>query len=77
MKTLFASVVAASGLLTGCVAVPVADPGVHVSATVSGHHHPHRHARPYQGPPPRYHRDRDGDGVPNRYDRRPRNPYRY
>ena len=21
--------------------------------------------------------DRDGDGVPNRYDRRPRNPYRY
>ena len=22
-------------------------------------------------------RDRDGDGVPNRYDRRPRNPYRY
>ena len=24
---------------------------------------------------PRY--DRDGDGVPNRYDRRPNNPYRY
>ena len=22
-------------------------------------------------------RDRDGDGVPNRYDRRPNNPYRY
>ena len=22
-------------------------------------------------------RDRDGDGVPNRYDRRPDNPYRY
>lgn len=21
--------------------------------------------------------DRDGDGVPNRYDRRPNNPYRY
>ena len=24
-----------------------------------------------------YRRDRDGDGVPNRYDRRPGNPYRY
>ncbi|RIX80193.1 hypothetical protein D3H34_12670, partial [Acidovorax cavernicola] len=22
-------------------------------------------------------RDNDGDGVPNRYDRRPNNPYRY
>lgn len=22
-------------------------------------------------------RDRDGDGIPNRYDRRPNNPYRY
>lgn len=28
-------------------------------------------------PPPRAYRDRDGDGVPNRYDRRPNNPYRY
>ena len=27
---------------------------------------------------PRYgRRDNDGDGVPNRYDRRPNNPYRY
>ena len=24
-----------------------------------------------------YRRDNDGDGVPNRYDRRPNNPYRY
>jgi hypothetical protein len=24
-----------------------------------------------------YRRDRDGDGVPNRYDARPNNPYRY
>ncbi|RYZ53612.1 hypothetical protein [Noviherbaspirillum suwonense] len=30
-----------------------------------GHHHGGRHW------------DRDGDGVPNRYDRRPNNPYRY
>jgi len=48
--------------------------------------------RPVYGPPPayyyqdrgHYHReynarrhDRDGDGVPNRYDRRPKDPYRY
>jgi len=26
--------------------------------------------------PNRYDRDRDGDGVPNRWDRRPDNPYR-
>lgn len=29
------------------------------------------------GVPNRYDRDRDGDGVPNRFDRRPDNPYRY
>jgi hypothetical protein len=33
---------------------------------------------PLPGPGPRYHgHDRDGDGVVNRYDRRPNNPYRY
>lgn len=33
----------------------------------------------YRPPPPRggAYMDRDGDGVPNRYDRRPNNPYRY
>ena len=32
---------------------------------------------PYDNnPPPRAQRDRDRDGVPNRYDRRPDNPYR-
>ncbi len=29
------------------------------------------------GIPNRYDRDRDNDGVPNRYDQRPNNPYRY
>jgi len=33
----------------------------------------HHHHRAYQ----RGWRDRDHDGVPNRYDRRPNNPYRY
>jgi PBP1b-binding outer membrane lipoprotein LpoB len=33
----------------------------------------------YRPPPPRggAYMDRDRDGVPNRYDRRPDNPYRY
>ena len=35
-----------------------------------------RPARVY-GPPARSYRDRDGDGVPNRYDARPDNPRRY
>ena len=59
--------VGGSALLAGCVGfVPAPVPvGVHVE----GHSH--------SGPPPRALRDRDGDGVPNRYDRRPNNPYRY
>jgi hypothetical protein len=38
---------------------------------------PYDHYRP--PPPPRggAYMDRDHDGVPNRYDRRPNNPYRY
>ncbi|HEY8605617.1 MAG TPA: hypothetical protein VIM12_00720 [Noviherbaspirillum sp.] len=80
MKILIASVVSASALLSGCVAVPLGEPAVHVSGTVSSVGHAHPHVRPYgrpAGPPPRYWRDRDGDGVPNRHDRRPANPYRY
>ena len=79
MKTMFAIAAAATGLLTGCVAVPVGEPAVHVSGTVAGgHHHRHPPVRTYDAPPPRrYWSDRDGDGVPNGYDRRPRNPYRY
>jgi hypothetical protein len=34
---------------------------------------PPGHGPRYQG----HDRDRDGDGVPNRYDRRPNNPNRY
>lgn len=32
--------------------------------------------RDYDGVPNRYDRDRDGDGVPNRWDARPNNPWR-
>jgi len=33
--------------------------------------------RDRDGVPNRYDRDRDNDGVPNRYDRQPNNPNRY
>jgi hypothetical protein len=39
------------------------------------HHRRHYHKRQHHRVAPRH--DRDGDGVPNRYDRRPNNPYRY
>ncbi|MES2511696.1 MAG: hypothetical protein V4625_17370 [Pseudomonadota bacterium] len=48
--------------LSGCVAYPV------------GYENGPQYR---QVPPPGAYRDRDGDGVPNRYDRRPANPYRY
>ena len=42
------------------------------------HYHGGRYRdRDRDGIPNRWDRDRDGDGVPNRYDRRPDNPYRY
>lgn len=67
MKTLSLLAAAACSLLTGCIAVPVADHGMHVSGTVrseGGHRH-------------RGMRDRDGDGVPHRHDRRPRDHHRH
>ena len=65
MKKL-AVVLVAIGSLAGCVAYPV-DGGY-------GYHD--RDHRSYRGDGGGY-RDRDRDGVPNRYDRRPGNPYRY
>jgi hypothetical protein len=40
------------------------------------HYHGGRRDRDRDGVPNRFDRDRDNDGVPNRYDRRPNNPYR-
>lgn len=78
MKPFIASLIAACGALTGCVAVPVAEPGVYISGTISASdRHVHRHERRHEAPRHREWRDRDGDGVPNHHDRRPRNPYRY
>lgn len=64
---LLLAAVGGSAALAGCVGfVPQPVP---VAVQVEGHSH--------RGPPPRALRDRDGDGVPDRYDRRPGNPYRY
>ena len=63
MKKL-AAVLIAIGTLSGCVAYPV-DAG-------HGYRGYDRDGAGY-----RTYRDRDGDGVPNRYDRRPDNPRRY
>ncbi len=68
MRKLILPIAAASMLLSGCVVAPYDPVG------------PGYYQRPhlgYHGPPGRGYRDRDGDGVPNRYDRAPRHPYRY
>lgn len=66
MKKL-AIVFVAVGSLAGCVAYPVD----------SGYRGYDSRGYDYRGHDHRAYRDRDGDGVPNRYDRRPDNPYRY
>lgn len=71
MKALLLPAAAACAMLSGCIAVPVTDPGVHVSGSARVSNYP---AAAY---PRRRGYDRDGDGVPNRNDRRPNNPYRY
>lgn len=52
-------------------------PGYVYTQPSYGHRHHYRRDRDRDGIPNRFDRDRDGDGVPNRFDRRPNNPYRY
>lgn len=68
MKILISALLGATAL-SGCVAVPYypAEPA-YGGAVVVQPEYGHRH---YRG------RDRDGDGVPNRRDHRPNDPYRY
>jgi hypothetical protein len=67
MNKVILSLAAATVLLSGCIAVPYdASVGYHRS-----------YDRDRNAPPARAYRDRDGDGVANRYDRAPGNPYRY
>jgi hypothetical protein len=47
----------------------------HVAPVRPAYRHDHRY--PQQVLPARVQRDRDGDGVPNRFDARPDNPRRY
>jgi len=67
MKKVIPLLAVATVLLSGCIAVPY-------DAGVSYHR---SYERDRYGPPARHYRDRDGDGVANRYDRAPGNPYRY
>jgi hypothetical protein len=68
MKTIILLLAAgAFSIMAGCVVVPASDAGVTVSGSTRGG----------DGPYPQARRDRDGDGVPNRNDRRPDNPNRY
>ena len=68
MKKLIVALSAAGVLLSGCIAVPY-DAGVSVRGGHGGYGPGYDRGRPM--------RDRDGDGVPNRLDQRPNNPYRY
>jgi hypothetical protein len=65
MKKLIVAVAALGSVLAGCVAV---EP---IGYTTYGY------GTTYYEPTARVYRDRDGDGVPNRWDARPGNPYRY
>lgn len=67
MSKVIIALAAASVLLSGCIAVPYD----------SGYGYHRSYDRDRYVAPARGYRDRDGDGVINRYDRAPGNPYRY
>jgi hypothetical protein len=69
MNKLIFSMAAATVLLSGCIAVP------YNAGAGAGYHRSHDQGPPAQ--PGRVYRDPDRDGVPNRHDRAPGNPYRY
>jgi hypothetical protein len=68
MNKMILALSAAAVLLSGCIAVPY-NAGV-------GYHRSYDRER-YGPPAHAYNLDRDGDGVPDRHDRAPGNPYRY
>jgi len=73
MKKLALLMIAATALLSACVAYEVPD---HRERPVYRDDRGLRD-RDRDGVPDRADRDRDGDGVPNRRDSRPNNPRRY
>ena len=72
MKNLSVLLIAISALLSGCVAYPVAYQD-------GGGHRPDydQSGPPNRGDHDRGKHDRDGDGVKDKKDRRPDDPYRY
>lgn len=71
---------AAAAALTGCVAYSPYGDGYYASGTYYNGTYVDGRAyrdRDRDGVPNRYDRDRDNDGVPNRWDRAPNNPRRY
>ena len=75
--TLFLAAAPAMARVDVVVGVPapvyVAPQPVYVQPRPVYVEHRYRHNRHYARP----RHDRDGDGVPNRFDRRPNNPHRY
>ena len=69
MKKLAAALALGTAVLSGCVAYPVDGPRQDYGYRDSGYRD-----NGYRNPAPR---DRDRDGVPNRYDTRPRDPRYY
>lgn len=69
MKKLIVLLIAATSLLSACVAYEVPDRDRPVYRGDRD--------RDRDGIPNRADRDRDGDGVPNRHDNRPNDPRRY
>lgn len=67
MKKLAAALALGTAVLSGCVAYPVDGPRHDYGYRDSG----------YRGGNGYGYRDRDRDGVPNRYDSRPRDPRYY
>ncbi|MES3010851.1 MAG: hypothetical protein V4738_08710 [Pseudomonadota bacterium] len=65
-----AAALVATATLSGCVVYPYGYGGRH-----GGRYYEQQ--QPVYQTAPVYRGDRDRDGVPNRYDRRPGNPYRY
>lgn len=70
MKKLAVLLIVLGSTLAGCVAYEV-------PVTTGRGYYDRDGYRDRDGYPSHRNRDRDGDGVPNRYDNRPSNPNRY
>jgi hypothetical protein len=79
MKKLTILAAVAGVLVTGCAVydAPVTEGGAYYSTPTYGPYYSYNRGPYYTYQTyPYYYSDRDGDGVADRYDRRPNNPYR-